>query len=712
MEKEAKKKKDEGKSLSEWIKIDGEKKDPEEFCSWIDTQVFHHPVVENHHGKWKEILAWEEGHQYSLWNKTQGRVLPVDLNIRKTKLVVNVIKPLIETIEGKLNFEYMISGKPNSGEDKDIRGADVATKMLDHNDYVVGIEDRLEELKEDLLRPGNACIKWWWDKSAKGQWAPKKGEGIDKENTQNDPGEVASDVIPIFNMRVDPTARRPRDARWALEIKEVNRADLLDIFDLHGIDLKDIDPTLEFQDLEENKDSYPIVRNVERKENQHKESTYIIKEYWEKASKDYPKGRFILTCGPYVLYAGKNPSPEALLPYFFFFYKKHKYSFWANGPVYYVMDLQRNINRTISLIAEHIEAWRPKMAIPDGSLKRHASFTVGPFELVEIDTSRGDPRPITMPELSPQVMAHRDFLIASVDRVSNIHEVSYSRLPQYASRAPASLYSMMLEQENIKLAPMVKMVNKTIQDMAAFRLKLMGQHYKRKRMVRIVGIAKSTSVDFFDADDLNHNYDVRLERGVTINKSSTIQTRLLLELWEKGLLKDADRYNIIKLLDFGTAENEIRSDVVDQERARRENYALLHGEWDKLPDYKPFNLDVMEALGMQGPQFEAMKAQMDTEKTSKIYKHDDHALHLDQHTTLVKSEEWTQVDPELQVKMLAHIEEHFFYFQNEQRAQQAAQHGPPPAKPPGVSSSIPQSAGPGGTSGEPMIEGFQGGQGG
>jgi hypothetical protein len=699
--------------LIDWLKLNGEPvTEPEEFCEWIDNQVFEHPVVKNHHGKWKEILAWEEGNQYSLWNDHARRVLPVELNVRQTKLVVNVIKPLLETIEGKLNFDYMISGKPNSGEDRDIRGAEVATKMLDHNDHTVGLDELLEELKEDLLRTGNACMKWWWDKSLHGLWAPKLGGGVDKKNKQKDPGEVQSDVVPIFNIRVDPTARRPRDCQWVLEIKEVNRADLLEIFELYGIDLKDIDPTLEFKDLEESKDRYSIVRNVDDRENQHKESTYIIKEYWEKSNRDYKNGRLILTCGPYVLYAGKNPSPEAELPYFFYYYKKKKYSFWANGPAYYVQDLQRNINRTVSLIAEHIEAWRPKMAIPEGALKRHASMTVGPFELVEIDTTKGDPRPLQMPELSQQVMAHRDFLIASVDRVSNVHEVSYSRLPQYASRAPASLYSMMLEQENIKLAPMVKMVNKTLIDQATFRLKLMGQHYKRKRMVQIVGVARSTSVDFFDASDLNNNYDVRLERGVTINKSSTIQTRLLLELWEKGLLKDADRYNIIKLLDFGTAENEIRSDVIDQERARRENYALLHGDWDNLPDYKPFNLDVLEAIGMPADQLMMMKQQVDTAKVSKVYKHDDHALHLDQHTTLVKSEEWTQVKPELQIKMLAHIEEHYFYFQQEQRASQMAQQGPPPAKPPGVSSSIPQSAGPGGTSGEPMIEGFQGAQGG
>ena len=414
---------------------------------------------------------------------------------------------------------------PNSAEQKDIQGAKVASTLVEYNDYVNAEDELMEELKYDLFRTGNACKKWVYDKSYSGFMAPRSDGKVDKSKKAKVQGEVIGEVIPIFNIRPDPTAKEMSKCRWFMEIKEVTLDDMISTYKLKAEDYEPKEA--------EGKDNASSVGNKYRGMNEDEdekdldEETRIVGEFWEIPSEHYKKGRFMVVDfdDRRVIHAQSNETPDSALPFFMYYYKKTPYSFWAMGPLHFVQDIQREFNRTNSMISEHIEAWRPKMTVGRGALTRAGSMTVDNFELVEVDYSRGEPKPMTMPEVSAQVPAQRDFYISSMDRVSNIHEVSYSRLPQYASRAPASLYSMMLEQENIKMGPMVARWNKTIVDEARFRLKLMDKYYDQPRMVKIMGPNKKSYVAYFGKTDLNQNFDIRLEIGVTLNQSTTIQMR-------------------------------------------------------------------------------------------------------------------------------------------------------------------------------------------
>lgn len=578
--------------------------DEESYCSWVDKQVKKHPVVKVHHGKWKELIEWENGNQFTLWNESEGSVLPVELKVRKAKIVVNLMKPLNETLEGKINFFHQSIGVPNSGEQKDIKGAAVASKLIDYNDYLNTMEEFMEDIKHDLLRPGIACEKWIWDMDAHGYTKLEKKDSI--ENVKA-PGEVMGEVVPIFNIRPDPVAKKPKELRWIIELKEVTRQKLKKAFPkLTEIQLDELGQKA--SDAEK----YTGMHEIEAEKDKD-EPTYILREHWQRPNEELPKGRMIFSCGGKILWGGPNPSPKYKLPYFFHFYKKTNYSFWPKGPLHFVQNIQRAFNRMVSMIFEHIEAWRPKVAVGKGALKRVGSMTVDNFEIVEVDFNRGGPPvAIRMPELSSQVIAFRDFLEGSVDKVSNVHEVSYARLPQYASRAPASLYSMMLEQENIKLNPMMKRTNATILERNQFRLELMDMHYSQDRMVKIVGENKKAAVEYFSKSDLNQNFDMRLDIGVSLNQSNTIQQRLLLELWREGIFnKEEDRMKIIELLNMGTASHALRTDIVDRDRALRENQAFLDNTYGKKKE--------------DGGVF--------------VWIHDDHALHVNTHTDFGKQED-------------------------------------------------------------------------
>jgi hypothetical protein len=190
---------------------------------------------------------------------------------------------------------------------------------------------------------------------------------------------------------------------------------------------------------------------------------------------------------------------------------------------------------------------------------------------------------------------------------------------------------MMLEQENVKLTPMVKRINRTLTKEAKYRLKLMGQHYGLKRMVKMVGENRARSVEYFDKADLASNYDVRLEVGVSLNQSSTIQSRLYIELWEKGLLAPKDRIRVLRALNLGTAERELRSDIVDSEKADRENQAFRDGTWNKKRE----------------------------EGGVRMILHDDHETHLDIHTDFMKTEEGARLPEKDYMALYRHTNQHW-----------------------------------------------------
>uniref|UniRef100_A0A6M3IYX9 Portal protein n=1 Tax=viral metagenome TaxID=1070528 RepID=A0A6M3IYX9_9ZZZZ len=658
---------------SNYFVVDGKQVTEEGFSQWVDDQCSGHPVVNAHHGQWKEIIDWtDNGNQFSVWDVGNRRMSPVELRRRKKKIVINLMKPLSEAIESKINLYYKVAGQPNSAEQKDIFGAEVAGKLIDYNDYTNSIEERFDDVKYDMTRTGQGAVKCVWD----GGMAAR-GKTRDNGESVAMSGDVLVEHVPIFNLRPDPMARNQKQLRWMIEIIETSREELKEKF----LKYKRITEQ-EIEEASAESEDEKAIRHAEA--NEGPKGNLVIKEFREIPSSAFGKGRHIFVFNKKAIFVGENDNPNGHLGYFFYYFKKSPYSFWGRSPLFFVQPIQREFNRTVSMISEHVEAWRPKMAVGQGALKRAGSMTVDSFEIVEVDFSRGEPRPITMPELSGQVLAYRDFLISSVDRVSNVHEVSYSRLPQYASRAPASLYAMMLEQENMKLDPMIQKTNGTIRDMCKFRLQLMDKHYDKKRMVKIVGENRSASVQYFSKADLNSNFDIRLEIGVSLRQSTTIQQRLLIELWEKNIIEQSpkNRNKISQMLNLGTAEQSFRTDMADIEKAMRENQAFIDNKY-------VFDGDIHENR-MKGGVIWLID--------------DDHELHIETHVTLLKSEEAAKWEQERWDALVEHINKHREFYMKALAATQGAGMTELPGSP--------AAPGPATVEGsEPMIEGSMGPEG-
>ena len=575
---------------------------------FIQDQKVSHPVVRAHHGKWKELIDWKEGNQFSEWNEQAQTLKPVELRMRKKRVVINLMKPLGEAIEGKISLVYQLAGMPNSDELGDIEASNVATKLISWNDRVNEVESLMEDIKTDLIDTGNACMIWTYEKDYYADLVSGTDRDGKKVTKNEQAGEVICHVPSIFNVRPDPTARTRKQMRWFIEFAEVERSLILEAFPDVTEEMLD-GPQEEGQQGQQADGPMKFAgMNEAVEEKASDEKTEIVAWYWEKKSSRFPKGRLIISTPKCILHKGPNTA-LGQIPAFFFRYKKSSKSFWATGPFHHVQGIQREFNRAVSIISEHIEGWRAKMLIPEGSLTRQGAFTMDSFELLEYDPTRGKPEPAMMPELSAQVLLWKDFLMGALNQVANVHEVSYSQLPKYASRAPASLFSMMLEQENLKIDPMLKHINRVIREMGTFRLQLMDRYYKKERLVKVIGKNGSASIEYFKGADLNKNFDVSMEIGVSMRQSRIVQQRLLLELRQLNVITDNNK--ILKMLDDNAIAEGLREDLIDELRAKRENQSFINGTWDRERE--------------KGGVF--------------LYAHDDDDVHLSFHTDLAKTEE-------------------------------------------------------------------------
>lgn len=629
------------------------KSEEEEFFEFLDRQVRDHPVVKVHHGKWKELIEWaDKGEQYSEWDGDKVISIHHKLKKRKKLVVINLMKPLGEALLSKIELAHQLAGSPSSSDLNDTEASKVATKFLAHNDYINHIQELDEDFKYDLVSTGNAWYKWTWDRNGHGYIGKKEEDGSYKPVKEE--GEVRAFVPSVFNIRPDPTAKKREDMRWLIELAEVPEDEILRKFKITEEELK-------MKMAEEPEGTKYEGMNEPEEEKDKEEKTHIVKYYWEKKSDKYPDGRYIIALDNLILYKGKNPALGEI-PYFHVGFKRCGNSLWHTSPYHHVQPIQREFNRTISIISEHHEGWRAKMIVPKGSIMKEGAFTTDSFELLEVDTTKGDPRPANMPELSPQVTAWRDFLMGAVDKVSNVHEVSYAQLPQYASRAPASLYSMMLEQENMKIDPMIKRLNKNLVEMGKFRLRLMDKYYTQPRMVKIVGKAQESTVEYFRGSDLKGNFDVKLEIGVSLNQPKIIKQRLLMELKQVGAPIDWNK--IFKLLSDEDISEHLRGDLADESRAIRENQAFIHDTHHK--DRKEGGVFIM----------------ID----------DDHDVHLEHHTNLIKTEEAQGWEDAKFNSLMQHIEEHRQFLMAAQQMAMGAGEGAP-AGPGGVDTGMPSPGG-------------------
>ena len=325
--------------------------------------------------EWALATAFFEGRQWLRISSTTRNLIQLQNPTEPNRyMIVQKMRPLIDGVVGKLTQvapdAYAI---PLSDTERDRFASDEANIICQHFNRKFGRETQLKERVRWACVCGTSYLKIYWD--AKGtQTVPffnmETGEvdGFKQMNV----GDVREEILPSFDVFVDPTAKRDEDLRWIIHasVRPLSwfvdsygeRGKLVSADALSGQSSSYIDAYLEGGNGSGNGWVPPSTARMGQVESRKKAA--VVYEYWEKPNDQYPNGRFIVSTNSTLLYSGDWP-----------YEKKDKFPFvplrWQPraGTVYGyslgfdLCPLQQTYNRIYSRMLEQFESQKDYIMI-------------------------------------------------------------------------------------------------------------------------------------------------------------------------------------------------------------------------------------------------------------------------------------------------------------------------------------------------------------
>lgn len=640
---------------------------------------------------WERVQRFIDGDQWLVWSEgasggTWNRLTVSKENEYIPRPVTNVMFHCYQTLKSYLTKTKPRSTvRPNSQDFRDKAAAKIAEICIEANYERLKDQENYEYAASVLLTYGNVFKKTYWDASAGGQIeAPQPDpEQMLAMQESGEPiqemiplGDVATTIIEPFRIAIDPLATDLHTARGIMEysiqtldwIKEhynksapgyTGRADEVREESSLSSSMR------RFYDLKNSSgvkgDGFNRSSSGSDQGSTQLTNSAVVKEYYERPSSTYPKGRMVVVANGITLYAGDSPcdGPDAgdWHPYSDCRWELVAGRYWAKGPLDAVCELQKRLNSidaTIILTRKTMaipQKWIPKGAgIPPGSI------TGRPGQIIEFNAEAGAPI-ITPPAgVDSSIFKEREQVIEEMKMLSGAMDILTGDRPPGVNAASA--LALLYEVGTGKLFPMLDRWKRFVENDQKKELRLIAKNYRESRPQYISLLKKhnkglsETEINNFLGDNLRDNNNVIVEAGSNVPKLEAMKQMRLQEAAATGavdLSLPENRAEFQRQMGIVGFDNDIGP---DKKRAEWENDCL-----DNIllfPDKKPV-----------------------------VLAYDDHAVHTAIHKRRVKEPAWMELDPAIQQAYMEHIQEHEQMMQMEMQQQQmeAAMMGIPPEGP-------------------------------
>lgn len=265
--------------------------------------------------EWAMAIAFFEGRQwFRISSQTRNLIQLQNKDEPNRYITVNKMRPLIDGVVGKLTqVAPDARAVPLSHTQRDLLASDEANHICGHYNRKFSRETQLKERVRWACVCGTSYLKIYWD--AKGEqvmpyFSPETGEITGYENINI--GDVKEEILPAFDIFLDPTAKRDADVRWLIHASAKPLSWFVDNYGdmgklvnpdaLMGNNASYIDSYLEGGNGSGNGWVPPSTARLAQSDS--KKRAAIVYEYWEKPSQQYPSGRYIVSTNSVLLHAG------------------------------------------------------------------------------------------------------------------------------------------------------------------------------------------------------------------------------------------------------------------------------------------------------------------------------------------------------------------------------------------------------------------------
>jgi hypothetical protein len=637
------------------------------------------------------------GNQWITWDQTRRQVTLAPNANNEERVTHNVIRPRVMTKlakQTKNRIKYEVVPDTNDEERYDV--AKAATKFIKWWWH----EQELDKKTRDIFLNNN--VKGWC--AAKVYFNAEAGTDItpdpeELEELDNDAdemgkmgkrekvytGEIEVRICDPLTLFIDPSATSDDEIRWIVEEKP---RDLDYILEMYGKKVS-ADPNVSYltnYDVTSTNNNGIATGGQQRK----MQDMAVVREMWVKPCKKYPNGLKITGTKTEILDMDENAGD---LPYVLFgdipIPGTVKYEAFIKD----MLPVQREINIVRTMMATHAKRMgNSYWAVPMGSDVDEESLTNEEGAILWYNGTSGEPRRIAPNDIPSFYDRILDYGRQDIDDMSGAREISQGTLP--SGLDTASGLSMMVEQENEKLAVTSQNYERGMKNLLQRVLELMKNHYTEERMARIIGEDSEIEVIAFRGADLSGGEDINIVQGSSLPEMKSAQEDRIMTLWKAGAIvkKDGspDHETFLRLMGMGDSSELFEMNVLDENKAKLENKQFS----DMMEN--PQALQVYQAYLQQKQIVDQHNQQMEMEAQNQglapdaigelripdpeppkgiplIRDFQDHQIHLYYHNTFRKSNEYDELPYAIQKLVDAHVAEHEAMLGKSPEAQAAEQ---------------------------------------
>lgn len=583
---------------------------------------------------------WVDVDQESFNAQTFKIVEPIKPSWKK-RVSANLMFDARRVLVGRLTAQHpMPSVTPTSSDEEDRAIARECEQLLEwiHREKELSVEEIY--LAIDLCETGLCWAEVSWDPTA-GDWvkvdeAALAVAGVEKPEPRR-AGDLVMRQVSPFEMFIDPSVKRYADARWILRVQQLP----IDLVHQRWPDTKDMtlsegDWNTTFGGLLNNNVSlnFPI---------QSAENMVAVFGYWEKQTREYPKGRYIVVAGNNVV-ESYDELPGDEFPFLYCTFDPDPDTFYGTTPMSFARAPQKEINQNLSLIAEgrnksvygfFISERGAEMSVPTGA----------PGEHIEYNGTAKEPKFVQPEPISQQIFQMNDLFDRMMLRIMGLDDPAAGGSSQGAS-GRAVLFKT--EEANTRLGPTLTMFQSFLKRIAIRTLNVLRDNATEPLMYAVTGANASGDIKEFMAHTIRfRDVEVSIDSMASLNKQA--RRDQVMQLVQAGLVTQEQG---IRLLEMGEIEEVLGSRNLDRQRARDENRTLY-----------------------------------DEPVTAEA--HEDHAVHIETHITEMKQSRWYRGPQTSKQFFRDHLQQHAFFVQGGQQPvaeppQDAAPGSPQPTPAPDV----------------------------
>ena len=514
------------------------------------------------------------GRQWIVWSKQKQAL--VDLSQDPSWRVHATTNYTINFVQAKVAL--LLKNKPvfnvysMTDDMSDREGAKIAQQLLDYVWRHENVNDEIKKMAHHGAIYGSGFLKAYWNMDI--------GPVINdpKTNIPLSLGDVDIKCISPFEIYVDPEAKSPniRDVKWLihgyrLSIREFKKT-------YKGLDASPesvADDGIEHQYLNLVKSSGHLEDQPYAGNSEELDEFVTIKEYYENPTPTHPRGRFIIYTDEFLLFTGDLPNGSIPIAKFDDLYVPDR--FWGMSTVEQIMPLQTEYNRTRSQILENRNLMsNPKWIAPRDAIQDLDTISAEPGEIIYYNAIQGiaPPSPMSMPSPPPYVFAQEDRILQDMMAVSGISDVNLRSAPPAGVESGRAM-AILAEKDETRMVPTVQSWENALAFIGRCVLELAKTNYGDERSIRVVGADNTARLLYMKGTDLSSPEDVEVTIGQGLGFSRLARIELLLEMYDRGLLRDPNK--LLSLLEFGDDKDLYEEENMDRNNAAMENVQMTQG---------------------------------------------------------------------------------------------------------------------------------------